>query len=72
MLFCTSLIALVGAGEHPSFSPRRLQIINTKVILMLITASINNMRIDVFNGSVGRKIEQKTACSYFGRTHLCI
>ncbi|KAI8899461.1 WD40-repeat-containing domain protein [Globomyces pollinis-pini] len=30
MLFSTSLIALVGAGEHPSFSPRRLQIINTK------------------------------------------
>jgi autophagy-related protein 18 len=30
MLFCTSLIALVGAGEHPQFSPRRLQIINTK------------------------------------------
>ncbi|KAI8922998.1 WD40-repeat-containing domain protein [Entophlyctis helioformis] len=30
MLFCTSLIALVGAGEQPTFSPRRLQIINTK------------------------------------------
>lgn len=31
MLFCTSLVALVGAGEHPAFSPRHLQIINTKV-----------------------------------------
>ena len=30
MLFCTSLVALVGAGEQPSFSPRRLQIVNTK------------------------------------------
>ena len=30
MLFCTSLVALVGAGEHPSYSPRRLQIVNTK------------------------------------------
>ncbi|KAL2915978.1 autophagy protein [Polyrhizophydium stewartii] len=30
MLFCTSLVALVGAGEQPAFSPRRLQIINTK------------------------------------------
>ncbi|KAI7864975.1 WD40-repeat-containing domain protein [Spinellus fusiger] len=30
MLFCTSLVALVGAGEQPSFSPRHLQIINTK------------------------------------------
>ncbi|KAI8146765.1 WD40-repeat-containing domain protein [Fennellomyces sp. T-0311] len=30
MLFCTSLVALVGAGEQPNFSPRHLQIINTK------------------------------------------
>lgn len=33
MLFCTSLVALVGAGEHPAFSPRQLQIINTKVTM---------------------------------------
>lgn len=31
MLFCTSLVAIVGAGDQPAFSPRRLQIINTKV-----------------------------------------
>lgn len=30
MLFCTSLVALVGGGEQPAFSPRRLQICNTK------------------------------------------
>ncbi|KAI5481845.1 WD repeat domain phosphoinositide-interacting protein [Pseudohyphozyma bogoriensis] len=30
MLFCTSLVALVGAGERPSSSTRRLQIVNTK------------------------------------------
>ncbi|CEI98878.1 Putative WD repeat domain phosphoinositide-interacting protein [Rhizopus microsporus] len=30
MLFCTSLVALVGAGECPALSPRQLQIINTK------------------------------------------
>ncbi|KAJ3106688.1 autophagy protein [Phlyctochytrium planicorne] len=30
MLFCTSLVALVGSGEQPAFSPRRLQITNTK------------------------------------------
>ncbi|KAG9286972.1 hypothetical protein G9A89_001210 [Geosiphon pyriformis] len=30
MLFCTSLVALVGAGEQPAFTPRRLQITNTK------------------------------------------
>jgi autophagy-related protein 18 len=39
MLFCTSLVALVGAGEHPSFSPRRLQIINTKVFYAFITCN---------------------------------
>ncbi|OMJ26325.1 Autophagy-related protein 18 [Smittium culicis] len=31
MLFCTSLVALVGSGDHPQMSPRRLQIKNTKV-----------------------------------------
>ncbi|KAL8293453.1 hypothetical protein RQP46_000154 [Phenoliferia psychrophenolica] len=30
MLFCTSLVALVGAGERPNSSTRRLQIVNTK------------------------------------------
>jgi len=33
MLFCTSLIALVGAGDKPSASTRKLQIVNTKVHL---------------------------------------
>lgn len=31
MLFCTSLLALVGAADHPQSSPRKLQIVNTKV-----------------------------------------
>lgn len=30
MLFCTSLVALVGLGEQIELSPRRLQIVNTK------------------------------------------
>lgn len=30
MLFCTSLVALVGIGNQPAMSPRRLHIINTK------------------------------------------
>ncbi|KAH6906012.1 WD40 repeat-like protein [Coprinopsis sp. MPI-PUGE-AT-0042] len=30
MLFCTSLIALVGAADHAQSSPRKLQIVNTK------------------------------------------
>jgi hypothetical protein len=37
MLFCTSLVALVGAADNKSSSasPRRLQIVNTKVSLDL-------------------------------------
>ncbi|ODQ65467.1 WD40 repeat-like protein [Nadsonia fulvescens var. elongata DSM 6958] len=30
MLFCTSLVAVVGMGDRPALSPRRLKIINTK------------------------------------------
>ncbi|EGF96980.1 uncharacterized protein MELLADRAFT_46252, partial [Melampsora larici-populina 98AG31] len=30
MLFCTSLVALVGTGDRPSPSTRKLQIVNTK------------------------------------------
>lgn len=30
MLFCTSLLALVGAADQPQSSPRKLQIVNTK------------------------------------------
>jgi len=30
MLFCTSLVALVGAGDRPGSSTRKLQIVNTK------------------------------------------
>lgn len=33
MLFCTSLVVQTGGGEHPSSSPRRLQLNNTKVCL---------------------------------------
>lgn len=31
MLFSTALIALVGALDNPQSSPRKLQIVNTKV-----------------------------------------
>jgi autophagy-related protein 18 len=30
-MFQTSLVALVGVGDEPIMSPRRLQIMNTKV-----------------------------------------
>jgi hypothetical protein len=41
MLFCTSLVAVVGAGDKPSASPRRLQIVNTKV--SIFTVRISNL-----------------------------
>mmetsp|Transcript_3416 Transcript_3416/g.8014 ORF Transcript_3416/g.8014 Transcript_3416/m.8014 type:complete len:437 (-) Transcript_3416:187-1497(-) len=31
MLFSTSLVALVGAGKQPDFSPRRIRLYNTKI-----------------------------------------
>jgi hypothetical protein len=33
MLFNTSLLALVGSGHEPHASPRKLQVLNTKVPL---------------------------------------
>jgi hypothetical protein len=29
MLFCTSLVAYVGAGEQPALTPRKLTVMNT-------------------------------------------
>jgi autophagy-related protein 18 len=29
MLFCTSLLAFVGAGEQPALTPRKLTLLNT-------------------------------------------
>ena len=29
MLYCTSLVAYVGAAEHPALTPRRLTVMNT-------------------------------------------
>ncbi|KAF8828331.1 hypothetical protein HHX47_DHR4000602 [Lentinula edodes] len=42
MLFCTSLIALVGAADQPQSSPRKLQIVNTKSgdVLLFSTRSL--------------------------------
>lgn len=60
MLFCTSLVALVGAGEHPAFSPRQLQIINTKVIK--IAAPAKTMRAVVLNFALFFFQRQTTIC----------
>lgn len=41
MLFCSSLIALVGAADQPQSSPRKLQIVNTKVRLGLVEITLH-------------------------------
>jgi len=56
MLFCTSLVAIVGSGDSPSRSSRRLQIINTKTktvicelnfITPILSVKLNKKRIAV-------------------------
>lgn len=39
MLFCTSLVAVVGCSDKPGSSTRKLQIVNTKVSLSVLTRS---------------------------------
>ncbi|KAJ2931073.1 hypothetical protein H1R20_g5985, partial [Candolleomyces eurysporus] len=50
MLFCTSLIALVGAADHPHSSPRKLQIVNTKrqsmICELLFPSSILSVKMN--------------------------
>ncbi|KAJ7061552.1 WD40 repeat-like protein [Mycena amicta] len=50
MLFCTSLIALVGAPDTPSSSPRKLQIVNTKrqsmICELLFPSSILTVKLN--------------------------
>ena len=61
MLFQTSLVALVGMGDEPSMSPRRLQITNTKVYqnckLLLTTATSSDLRINIPNLDPSRQTE---------------
>ncbi|TFK37953.1 WD40 repeat-like protein [Crucibulum laeve] len=50
MLFCTSLIALVGAADQPQSSPRKLQIVNTKrksmICELLFPSSILSVKLN--------------------------
>ncbi|KIK97278.1 hypothetical protein PAXRUDRAFT_825085 [Paxillus rubicundulus Ve08.2h10] len=50
MLFCTSLIALVGAAHQPHSSPRKLQIVNTKrhsiICELLFPSSILSVKLN--------------------------
>ncbi|KAF8223979.1 WD40 repeat-like protein [Tricholoma matsutake] len=50
MLFCTSLIALVGAADIPQSSPRKLQIVNTKrqsmICELLFPSSILSVKLN--------------------------
>ncbi|KAH8116067.1 WD40 repeat-like protein [Phellopilus nigrolimitatus] len=50
MLFCTSLIALVGVADQPQSSPRKLQIVNTKrqsmICELLFPSSILTVKLN--------------------------
>lgn len=70
MLFCTSLVALVGAADaHPNNSPRKLQIVNTKVSFQIRSndgiadsvASIDHLRAHLPHFRLGSQDESKTA-----------
>ena len=37
MLFCTSLMAYVGAGEQPTLTPRKLFLVNTASVIQDIS-----------------------------------
>jgi autophagy-related protein 18 len=39
MLHCTSLLALVGGGDRPAFSPRQLRLVNTKTAKVMLEAN---------------------------------
>lgn len=41
MLFCTSLVALVGVADQEGFNSRQLQIINTKVQGTFLSLSLS-------------------------------
>ncbi|EQC41297.1 hypothetical protein SDRG_01272 [Saprolegnia diclina VS20] len=56
MLFSTSLVVLVGAGEQPAFSPRRLRVWNTKTsaaicdlnfVTAVLSVQLNRQRLVV-------------------------
>ncbi len=71
MLFCTSLIALVGAADQPQSSPRKLQIVNTKVRLgcsspalpaYAVAETIHDMRVAFSLVHSRRQDEQENPC----------
>src|SRR5271165_4855357 len=64
MLFQTRLVALVGIGDEPTMSPRRLQITNTKVCSfiwrILILATSSDLRINLSNICTSGQVDSKT------------
>lgn len=48
MLFCTSLVALVGVADQEGFNSRQLQIINTKVQATFLSLYLCNKPSSIF------------------------
>ena len=87
MLFCTSLIVLVGAADQPQSSPRKLQIVNTKVSRFIIIysirqadlsieplneATIHDLRVVIPFFYIGRQIESQVTCYRAGDGDICL
>lgn len=72
MLFCTSLLAYVGAGEQPTLSPRKLTLFNTHANVpiqsvpfpsTILAVHMNRKRQERW---VGSGLLRRMACKHFG------
>ena len=78
MLFQTSLVALVGIGDEPTMSPRKLQITNTKVFSPVTRiwrraeeiATPGDLRVDVSDICACRQVEPKATYCCPGGTSI--
>ncbi|KAF8066255.1 ATG18B [Scenedesmus sp. PABB004] len=64
MLFCTSLLAYVGAGDQPSLTPRRLRVINTSNGAVIRDLSFSSSVLGV------RLNRQRLVAVLDGRAHV--
>lgn len=64
MLFCTSLLAFVGAGDQPALTPRRLSVINTSSNSVIRDLSFSSSVLAV------RLNRQRLVAVLDGRAHI--
>ena len=77
MLFCTSLLCVVGAGDQPELSPRRLKVLNTSnhtciadltFVSTILAVKLNRARLVVVEE---QRAVARVVCSFMhGGPHL--